>query len=148
MEKSPDSKILIRVNAQDLQFFLETVLFENHFFPVAAMTTEDALEKIILEKPVMIVLDVMMERDQGMALYRQLKRHEKYKSIPVIMLSTLDRDAFFQLHHIEYTLPRKGLPQPEGYLFKPPEAAELIETIETILSRPSTRSIQDKDACY
>ena len=124
-----------------MQVFLSTVLQEALFTPVTVEHIDDALEKIITENPLLIIIDMMMPKEQGVKMYRQLKTHEKFKNLPVIMLSTLAKEAFFQFQHIEYTLPHQGLPKPEGYLFKPPETEELIYTIKQIIkNRPKRKN--------
>lgn len=145
MGKTPN--ILILSEAMELRFFLETVLTEAHYRTTSVVNMEKALAQIIRDTPAMVIIDVMMSGRQGITMYRQLRRHEKYKFIPVIMLSTLAKEAFFQLHNIEYSLPKKGLPKPDGYLPKPPEAEELIETIKKIFKDQSTLDSKGKKSC-
>jgi CheY-like chemotaxis protein len=125
-------KIIIFVEGLEMQMFLSTVLKEAEFNTIIAKNIEDAFEKIIIVDPLLTIIDMMMPKQHGIKIYRQLKTHDKFRTLPVIMLSTLDKAAFFQLENIEYTLPRHGLPKPEGYLSKPPEAEELIYTIKKI----------------
>ena len=122
-----------------MQVFLSTVLKEALFTPVIVEHIDDALEKIITQTPLLIIIDMMMPKEQGVKMYRQIKTHEKFKKLPVIMLSTLAKEAFFQYHHIEYTLPHQGLPKPDGYLSKPPETEELIHTINKIINNQAKR---------
>ncbi len=116
-----------------MQMFLSSILEEDLFTPVVTDHIQDALEKIIIKDPLLIIIDMMMPDHQGIKMYRQLKEHDKFKTLPVIMLSTLEKHAFFQLENIEYTLPHHGLPKPEGFLQKPPETEELIAVIKNIL---------------
>jgi len=124
--------IIIFVEGLEMQMFLSTTLKEAIFSPIIAENSEDALEKIITENPLLIIIDMMMPRQQGIKMYRQLKTHDKFKTLPVIMLSTIEKGAFFKLENIEYTLPHHGLPKPEGYLLKPPETEELISKIKRV----------------
>ncbi len=144
MENSPN--ILILSEAMELRFFLETVLTEAHYRTTSAVNMEEALEQVVRDTPAMVLIDVMSSK-QGISMYRQLRRHEKYKFIPVIMLSSLAREAFFQLHNIEYSLPKKGLPKPDDYLPKPPEAEELIDAIKKIFKDKSTPGNKGKRTC-
>lgn len=122
-----------------MQIFFSTVLQEASFIPVIAEHIDDAFEKIITQNPLLIIIDMMLPNQQGVKMYRQIKTHKKFKALPVIMLSTLAKEAFFQFHNIEYTLPHHGLPKPEGYLPKPPEAEELIYTVKKIIKNPPKR---------
>jgi twitching motility two-component system response regulator PilH len=135
-------KIIILVEGLEMQVFLSTVLQEAAFVPVVAEQIDDAFEKIITQNPLLIIIDMMMPKQQGVKIYRQIKTHEKFKNLPVIMLSTLAEGAFYQWQHIEYTLPYQGLPKPEGYLTKPPEADELIDTVKKIIRSQSKRKAQ------
>ncbi|MCD4740855.1 MAG: response regulator [Desulfobacteraceae bacterium] len=132
-------KIIILVEGLEMQVFISTVLKEALFTPVTAEHIDDALEKIITQNPLLIIIDMMMPKEQGVKMYRQIKTHEKFKNLPVIMLSTLAKEAFFQFQHIEYTLPHQGLPKPEGYLSKPLETEELIYTIRKIIKNQPER---------
>ncbi len=116
-----------------MQIFLETVLKEAFLLPVVADDMDAALEKIIVEEPCVIIIDMMMSGQQGSRMYRQLKQHEKFRSIPVIMLSSLAAEAFFQFQGLGNSLPGGGLPRPEGYLLKPLEADELICMVHDLL---------------
>jgi CheY-like chemotaxis protein len=135
-------KIIILVEGLEMQVFLSTVLQEASFLPVVSEKIDDAFEKIISQNPLLIIIDMMMPNQQGVKMYRQIKTHEKLKNLPVIMLSTLAQSAFYQWQHIEYTLPHQGFPKPEGYLPKPPEAEELIDTVKKIMKNQSKRKTQ------
>lgn len=52
-------------------------------------------------------------------MYRKFKQHEKFKAIPVIPLSTTDKEAFPRYQNTEYSTTQKFLLKQEGYLFKP-----------------------------
>ncbi len=127
------------VEGLEMRVFLSTVLQEALFTPVSAEHIDDALKKIITENPLLIIIDMMMPKEQGVKMYRQIKTHKKFKNLPVIMLSTLAKEAFFQFQHIEYTMPPQGLPKPEGYLKKPIEAEELINTVKIIIKNQGKR---------
>jgi len=135
-------KIIILVEGLEMQVFLSTVLQEASFIPVVAENIDGAFENMITQNPLLIIIDMMMPKQQGIKMYRQIRTHEKFKNLPVIMLSTLAESAFYQWHHIEYTLPHQGSPKPEGYLFKPPEAEELIDTVKKIMKNRPKRKTQ------
>lgn len=143
-----EKKIMVFAQALELRIFLETVLAEGRYTTVIAEDSEAAFEKIITDDPSLIIIDMMMSDQQGINMYRQLKAHEKFKSIPVIMLSTLAKEAFFQFQHIEYTLPRTGLTKPEGYLLKPPEAEELLQMVQVIFKNHSKKRAGGKHRCH
>ena len=54
-----------------------------------ASNGEEALIQVIKEKPDLILLDIMMPKMNGVETLKALKREEKTKDIPVIILTNL-----------------------------------------------------------
>jgi two-component system cell cycle response regulator len=67
--------------------FLSVALKENGYDPIGASDGREGLEKIESENPDLVILDVMMPKKTGFVLFKQLRRDEKYKNLPVIMLT-------------------------------------------------------------
>ena len=74
-----------------------------------------------------------MPKDSGVNLYRELKTDPDLKEIPVIMVSAVAKKTF--LHSQKVLDEHKGekIPEPEGYIEKPPESDELLESIQKSL---------------
>jgi two-component system alkaline phosphatase synthesis response regulator PhoP len=68
---------------ETIQFILESEGFEC----LAAYDGEDALLKARTENPDLILLDIMLPKINGYQVCRLLKFDEKYKDIPIIMLT-------------------------------------------------------------
>jgi len=69
--------------------FLSAVLVDNGYEVVVAYDGQERLQKIKEEKVDLIVLDVMMPKKTGFGLFKQLKKDEEYKDIPVLMLTAV-----------------------------------------------------------
>jgi len=67
--------------------FLTAALEENGYEPVGASNGKEGLEIIEGNRPDLVILDVMMPKKTGFVLFKQLRRDEKYKDLPVIMLT-------------------------------------------------------------
>lgn len=67
--------------------YLSAVLNEHGYEPVPAYDGNEGLRKVEQAKPELIVLDVMMPKKSGLVLFKQLKRDERYKDIPILMLT-------------------------------------------------------------
>ena len=58
----------------------------------AALDGASALAAVRERLPSLIILDLMLPDTDGFEIARQLKRDEKTASIPIVMLTALDRD--------------------------------------------------------
>ncbi|MHB9003193.1 MAG: response regulator transcription factor [Coriobacteriia bacterium] len=101
---------------------------------IPAYNGEEALDKVRLDPPDLIICDIMMPRMDGREVQRRLAADPKTKSIPFIFLSAVG-DLDQQLNTLE-----------EGgaeYLTKPFKPSELAEYVEILLD-PKRRGELDK----
>ena len=126
-------KVLVVDDELDMRIFITTLLETNGYKPVSAEDGVQGLEVARAKKPALIILDVMMPKESGINLYRELKSDPDLKEIPVIMLSALSRKTFFHSQRVldEYT--GEKIPEPAAYIEKPPEPEELLEAVQNSL---------------
>ena len=132
MSAQNEQKILIVDDEPDTRIFISNLLAAHGYNTIFAENRTEGLQKIIDENPSIIIIDMMIPNEGGIQLYCDLKRDNRLKRIPVIMLSTIDRKTFYKWHktHCYGSAFRK--PGPDTYLGKPPEAEELILTIKRL----------------
>jgi twitching motility two-component system response regulator PilH len=118
--------------AQTRDFF-STVLEESGYTPVLAEDGEQAMEIILQNKPDLIILDIMMPKQSGIKIYRQLKRDESFKNIPVIICSGLPRRTLLRAQAALTQTSGESVPEPDAYLEKPVTPERLEATIKKIL---------------
>ena len=82
-------KILVVDDDKNAVKFLSAVLSENGYEPVAAYDGREGLEKVEQNGIDLIVLDVMMPKKTGFVLFKELKRKDDYKDVPILMLSAV-----------------------------------------------------------
>lgn len=123
---------LIDDDEPEMRIFLFNLLETNDFESVVVESGTVALQRIIEENPALIILNILKYRDSNMLLYRDLKLDEKLKMIPVIMLSNVDQKTFYHCQKFKNRPSGQGIPGPEGYLIKPPEADELLQLVCTL----------------
>jgi two-component system phosphate regulon response regulator PhoB len=126
--------ILVVDDEADMRIFISTVVETRGFKPMTAEDGREALARARSNPPVLVILDVMMPKiDDGIRTYQEFRTDETLKQIPIIMLSAVARKTFF--HTIRMLNPYKGLriPEPDAYLEKPPDAAELVRLIDDLL---------------
>jgi len=126
-------KVLVVDDELDIRIFITTLLETSGFKPIPAKDGLEGLELARKKKPDLVILDIMMPKDSGVNLYRELKTDPDLKAIPVIMVSAVAKKTF--LHSQKVLDEHKGekIPEPEGYIEKPPEADELLDLINSIL---------------
>ncbi len=69
--------------------FLSTVLIENGYESIVAYDGVEGLKKIEENDVDLIILDVMMPKKTGFVLLKQLRMKEKYKDVPILMLTAV-----------------------------------------------------------
>jgi DNA-binding response OmpR family regulator len=82
-------KVLVVDDDANAVKYLSALLSENGYEPVVAYDGREGLQKIEEDGVDLIVLDVMMPKKTGFVLFKQLKRDEKFKDIPVLMLTAV-----------------------------------------------------------
>ena len=125
-------KILIIGDELDLRIFLCNFLGNCGYEPIDAGDKSEGLKKAKAEKPALIILDVMMPKEGGIQLYRNLKLDQDLKNVPVVMLSTIDKKTFSFYNRFQGAAYVKGVPEPGAYLEKPLETAELIRVVRKL----------------
>ena len=102
---------------------------------VAARSGAQALEKAPLERPDLVILDVMMPDMDGYEVCRQLRADPSTANMPIIMFTAKtmvdDKVAGFQAGA-------------DDYLTKPVHPEELASRIEAVLLRTSRRQMEEK----
>lgn len=89
----PPVRVLIIDDSSTVRHSAEIYLSEAGCEVHVAEDGFDALAKITDRQPDVILVDIMMPRLDGYQTCSLIKRHPKYASIPVIMLSS--RDGLF-----------------------------------------------------
>ena len=126
-------KVLVVDDDPDVRLFSVTVLEENGYTPLEAANGEEGLKVIKKEKPELIILDVLMPRQSGIRLYRELKTDKSFKDIPIIILSGIAKKTFLRSQKALTEFGGKEVPEPKVYLEKPVEPDVLAAEIKKIL---------------
>lgn len=127
-------KVLVVDDDPDVRLFNITVLEENGYIPVEATNGEEGMQRIQESRPDLVILDVLMPRESGVRLYRQIKTDPKLAGIPVIILSGITQKSFLRSQKALTEFGGAEVPEPDAYLEKPVEPEELARTIQSVLS--------------
>ena len=125
-------KILVVDDEMDIRIFISTLVETNGYKPIVAKDGEEGLKLVKEHKPDLVILDVMMPKESGLKLYREIKSDDTTKHIPIIMVSAVSKKTFFHSHRELDRYHGATIPEPEAYIEKPPESEELIACISKL----------------
>ena len=119
----PVRKILIVDDSPTERFFLADLLSKRGYAVVTAESGEEALNKVKVEKPSLVVMDVVMPGTSGYQATRALARDPATQGIPVILCTSknAESDRVWGL--------RQGA---KDYVVKPVDVDELLAKIATL----------------
>ena len=136
LRECESKKILVVGDELDMRIFLCNLLGTCGYESIDAADRTEGLQKAKAERPALIILDVMMPKEDGIQMYFDLKRDENLKDVPVIMLSTIDQKTFFKFQKIQTFPWMKDRSEPVAYLEKPLEAEELLRLVQSLTASP------------
>ena len=131
--------------------YLSAVLSDHGYDPVAANDGNEGMKKVEKSKPDLIVLDVMMPKKTGFVLFKQLKQDDRYKDIPVLMLTAVSgvleeleerKEETFERPYdsLREALKKKiqemreeGLVRPDMFVDKPVESESFIAKVRELI---------------
>jgi two-component system phosphate regulon response regulator PhoB len=125
--------ILVADDDIDVITFVSTVLEKIGYKVIGAKDGEEALSKIKANKPDLIILDILMPKQSGIKMYRELKTDESLKDIPVVVLSAISKRTFLRSQEALTEFGGEDVPEPEVYIEKPVEPEDLAQTVREVL---------------
>jgi DNA-binding response OmpR family regulator len=119
--------ILIVDDDEDVVAYLKTVFADNGYHPICTGGGDQVLELAREHRPDLICLDISMPPPTGVRVYRDLRDDPELRSIPIIMVTGVERE--FE----QFIKTRRQVPPPDGYHRKPFDVDELLATVRKIL---------------
>lgn len=89
-------KILMIEEDRFLRKIYKNKLSKENFEFIEATNGEEGLNKVVSEKPDIVLLDLILTRKSGFDVLVEMKRNRKTKKIPVIILSNLGQESDIQ----------------------------------------------------
>jgi CheY-like chemotaxis protein len=121
-------KKVLLVDDDDVFVSALTAILESRYRVRSASNGTEALQKIQEERPDLIILDVMMDyMSEGFDVARKLRTDPATNSIPLIMLTGVDRMYDYRMEMDESWVPR------DRYLEKPVEPETLLAEVEALI---------------
>ena len=83
-------KVLVVDDSKTIRRTTETLLKPLGFSVITAEDGMDAFRKIVAQKPDIIFMDVTMPRLDGYMACALIKSNQRYKPVPIVLLTSLD----------------------------------------------------------
>ncbi len=120
-------KILVVEDTKSIREIVAYLLRGQGFEVAESGDGVDAQQKVTAAPPDLIVLDAMLPRKTGFELCAELKRDDRYRKIPILMLTALTRDSG---KSDEYW---KEKSQADDFMSKPFKATELVDRVVRLI---------------
>ena len=124
---SDKKTILVIDDEPDTLTFFTSLFEDNGYSTITADNGEAGIKRLEENIPDLITLDVTMPEMSGVEYYRTLRSNEKWKNIPIIIITGISDD--FK----KFISSRKSVPPPDGYISKPVEPSELMDMAKKLM---------------
>ena len=122
-------KVLLADDNADMRDYVSRLL-SDHFEVKTAVDGEDAFNKVMHERPDLLLSDIMMPKLDGFGLLNKIRNHPDQKNLPVILLSARAGEE----------AKVEGLDAgADDYLVKPFSAKELLARVEANIKIAKSR---------
>jgi CheY-like chemotaxis protein len=129
MEKA---KIMVVDDDADFICVVKTILESEQYIVVTAGDKTEGMEKIMVEKPDLAILDVMMNAwNDGFEMSRQLKKDTQFKNMPLLMLTAIENKTGIDF---KSTVGDPVWLPVDAFLNKPVEPSVLLAEVKKLLS--------------
>lgn len=119
-------KVLLVEDEKDMAYAIKMKLEQNQFQVLTAEDGQAALDTARREKPDLILLEVIIPKMHGLKVCRLLKFDDKYKHIPIIIM-TVKKQSFDEKLGYEAGA--------DLFLTKPVDPGVLLKEISELLTR-------------
>lgn len=126
-------KILLVDDDVDFCEATKLLLESKAYEVVTAYDGKEGLEKVRVERPDLVILDVMMPEMSGYDVCVVLKADPELNKIPVILLTAVAQELF----KTTYTQTMGLMTEADDYIAKPVEPEELVKRVEDFLGKDS-----------
>ena len=133
MDRQGRDRVLVVDDEMHLRLYIQAVFDTAGYATATAKDGEEGLRKAIEWKPDLVSLDLMMPGEGGIRLFQRLKTDPELRAIGVLVVSAIAGEAFQHSLALIRAGARAGLPDPDGYVEKPPTPEALLGEAQRIL---------------
>jgi twitching motility two-component system response regulator PilH len=122
-------RVLVIDDEPDQTTYLSTLLQDQGWEARTANSADEGLALAQEEVPDVILLDVMMPERGGLSTLIALRKDEKTKSVPVVLVTGIQAEI---THDFSAFLDRFKKHHPDAYLEKPVDPEKLLKTLDEV----------------
>lgn len=123
------ANILVVDDNPVIQLMLSLMLKRNDQTVVTAASGQEALELLERTGIDLVILDVNMPDIDGLTLLKQLRDDDRYRNLPIIMLTASGREQ------VRLVATQKGA---NGFLTKPTSSRELLDMVARFTTKTTS----------
>ncbi len=120
-------RILIIEDEREIAMIMRMRLEASGYDAVEAFDGQDGLSQVRSCSPDLILLDLILPKMAGTQVLEELKRDDRYKNIPVIIVTGLVQEA---------TSHQATIAKADAFFLKPFDTIELMTAIADLLKNP------------
>ncbi len=124
---SDKKKILVVDDEPDMVEWLTAFFQDNGYDTIVAHNGNDGFEMVRTERPDLITLDISMDKESGIRMYRNLNGDAELAKIPVVIVSGVSPD--FK----KFISSRSQVPPPAGYFEKPVDRDAVLKKVRELI---------------
>ena len=117
-------RVLVVDDDADIAKMLKVRIEAEGYEFMSAMGGKEMFDFLKIKKPDVILLDIMLPNIDGYSVLREMRKHEEYANIPVIILSAKEKKKVGDLFFLEKIA---------FFVEKPFDTKELLEKIKILI---------------
>ena len=142
--KKMKKKLVIIDDDADMRLYYITVLGDLNLKIIEAESGEEGIKKVSEEKPDLVLLDLLMPQEGGLAVFNKIKDDPELNNTPVIIISAATSVTGVDMKYYVYNRPFKERKKnvtgkkieirPVEYLEKPVKPEDLLNIVKKVLA--------------
>ncbi len=125
-------KVLVIDDEPDVRTYLRVIFKDKGAEVLEAPDANQGWRQIRDQKPDLVTLDLVMPHKTGEKLYWELRKDEKYKDLPIVIITGYGKADKPTVRFHEF-IAEKGIPEPNAFLEKPIDPDKVIATAIQVL---------------
>lgn len=123
----PTVRVLVVDDAATVRAYTRSVLTADGFAVEEAVNGVDGLERALARPPDLLIVDINMQKMDGYAMLRRMRREPSLAAVPAVMISTEEKPADHE---------RALMAGANWYFVKPVRPDDLVTAARLLTGRP------------